>query len=279
MSEVDPAEEHRMPLLEHLRELRNRLIISLISVVVGIIVSAFAVDPIYGFLTAPMRLLLTDAKPYPEMDALYLTLTQPIRSVFPEELTNAKVTGTLAINGTMEGVYTWLYATVIGGVLLAAPILAFQIWGFVAPGLYKQERKYVIPLAFASTLLFFMGATFAFLVLLPVAFPFFLTVLPADAVLSVQNYLGTVVRLLVAFGACFQLPIAVFFVARLGLVDARDMVKSFRYAVVAIFVIAAIITPPDILTQTLLGVPMILLYIVSIGVAWVFSTKDRSLDT
>ena len=272
MSESE--EEHRMPLLEHLRELRNRLIVSVVAVIVGMVASAFAVRPIYGFLTAPMRLLLDGAEPYPEADALYLYLSSPIRSIFPEELTQATVQGTLALNAPMEGIYTWLYTTVIGGVLLASPIVAFQVWGFVAPGLYQQERKYVVPLSLASTLLFMSGATFAFLVLLPVAFPFFLTVLPADAVLSVQSYLGTVVRLLVAFGTCFQLPIAVFFLARLGLINARDMITSFRYAIVAIFVIAAIITPPDVLTQTLLGVPMIILYGVSIIVAWIFSTKE-----
>ena len=209
------------------------------------------------------------------MDALYLWLTGPIRSIFPPEFTDVTVDGTLAVHAPMEGVYVWLYTTVIAGVLLASPVLAFQVWGFVAPGLYKQERKYVFPLTLASTLLFLTGASFAFLVLLPVAFPFFLTVLPAEAVLSVQAYLSTLVRLLLAFGACFQLPVAVFFVARLGLVDARDMVKSFRYAIVIIFVLAAIITPPDILTQTLLGVPMIILYIISIGVAWLFTTKVR----
>lgn len=275
MSDAQPEDEHRMPLLEHLRELRNRLMVSFGAVIVGMVVSAFLIKPIYGFLTAPMRLLLKNAEPYPQMDELYLWLTGPIRTAFPPEFTETTVEGTLAVHAPMEGVYVWLYTTVIAGVLMASPILAFQAWGFVAPGLYKQERKYVFPLTFASTALFLMGAGFAFLVLLPVAFPFFLTVLPAEAVLSVQSYLGTLVRLLLAFGVCFQLPVAVFFVARLGLVDARDMVKSFRYAVVIIFILAAIITPPDILTQTLLGVPMIVLYIISIGVAWLFTTKDR----
>ncbi|MFT6144487.1 MAG: sec-independent protein translocase protein TatC [Myxococcota bacterium] len=275
MSDAQPEDEHRMPLLEHLRELRNRLVVSFVVVVVGMLGSALLIRPIYGFLTAPMRLLLTDAEPYPQMDELYLLLTSPIRSIFPPEFTDVTVEGTLAVHAPMEGVYVWLYTTVISGVLLASPILAYQVWGFVGPGLYKQERKYVIPLTFASTLLFLMGTSFAFLVLLPVAFPFFLTVLPAEAILSVQSYLSTLVRLLLAFGVCFQLPIAVFFVARMGLVDARDMVSSFRYAIVIIFVLAAIITPPDILTQTLLGVPMIILYILSIGVAWMFTTKVR----
>lgn len=275
MSDQQPEDQHQMPLLEHLRELRNRLMVSFVAVVVGMLGSAVLIGPIYGFLTAPMRLLLKNAEPYPRMDELYLWLTNPIRSAFPPEFTEVAVEGTLAVHAPMEGVYVWLYTTVIAGVLLASPILAYQVWGFVAPGLYKQERKYVLPLTFASTVLFLTGAGFAFLVLLPVAFPFFLTVLPAEAVLSVQSYLGTLVRLLLAFGACFQLPIAVFFVARLGLVDARDMVKSFRYAVVVIFLLAAIITPPDVLTQTLLGIPMIVLYVISIGVAWMFTTKVR----
>lgn len=275
MSEVDEVESRAMPLLEHLRELRTRFIISGIALAVGMVISALVARPIFGFLTAPMRLLLKDAEPYPEMDNLYLWLTGPVRSILPESLTTAHVTGTLALNAPMEGMYTWMYTTLVGGALLATPIIAFQMWQFIAPGLYQQEKKYVLPLSAASTLLFGMGATFAFLVMLPVAFPFFLTVLPADAVLSVQSYLGTVVRLVLAFGACFQMPVVVFFLSRLGLIDARDMVRTFRYAVIGIFVVAAIITPPDVFTQMLLGVPLMILYVGSMGVAWLFTTKER----
>lgn len=272
---LDEVESYRMPLIEHLKELRNRLVISTVALVLGMVIALVFVQPVYGFLTAPVRLMLEDATPYPTMDDLYLQLTAPLRSVLPAELTDIRVKGTMAIQSPMEGVYTWLYTTVVGGALLAAPVIAFQIWQFVAPGLYKQERRYVLPLTAASTLLFLAGAAFAFLVLMPVAFPFFLQVLPADALLSVQAYLGTVVRLMLAFGVCFQLPIAIFFLARLGLIDHRDLVNFFRYSVVVIFIVSAILTPPDVFTQVLLGVPLILLYIASIGVAWLFTTKER----
>ena len=112
-------------------------------------------------------------------------------------------------------------------------------------------------------------------VILPVALPFFLQVLPAEALLSIDGYLKATVRMMVAFGVCFQLPVASWFLARLGLIDHHDMIKGFRYAVVAIFAVAAIITPPDVVTQTLLGIPLVLLYGVGVVVARLVTTKRR----
>lgn len=246
---LDEVEQYRMPLLDHLRELRNRLLMSVAAVTVGFCISLAFVNDILEFITAPVR------------DAL---------------AANGIGGGLAIVNSPFEGMTVWMHAAFIGAIVLSSPIIAYQLWAFVAPGLYQTERKMVAPLAFSSTALFFAGAGFAYYVIFPYAFPFFFTVVDADVSLSIQGYLGAVLKMLVAFGVSFQLPIATFFAARLGFIDHVDMRSSFRYAIVAIFVVAAIITPPDVLTQTLLAIPLILLYILSIGVAWMFTTKTRT---
>lgn len=264
-------EAGRMPLLDHLRELRTRLIISLISLAVAMVLCLLLVDPVYGMLTAPARLVLDGAQPH-WVDPAYVWLTQLI----PASLREVHVPGTMAITSSpMEGVYTWFRVAIIGGAVLASPIVAYQAWGFVAPGLYKTERRVVLPLTAASTFLFVLGAFFAYAVILPVALPFFFQVLPAEAVLSIDGYLKTIVRMMVAFGLAFQLPVGSWFLARLGLIDHKDMIKGFRYAVVGIFAVAAIITPPDIITQVLLGVPLVLLYGLSVVIVRFATTKKR----
>ncbi len=270
------VEGSRMPLLEHLRELRRRLIIGGVALGIGMTLGMIVAQPVFAFLTAPIRLLLDGGQTYPDIDALYLWVTQPIRAIFPTSITEVQVQGTLALTSSpMEGVYTWLRVALLTGALIASPVVAYQGWQFVAPGLYATERKVVIPLTIVSTFLFMAGMAFAYTVMLPIAFPFFLTVLKVEAVLSVEGYLSTLVRMLLAFGICFQLPVVVWFGARLGLIDHRDLIKGFRYAIVAMFTISAIITPPDVLTQVILGVPLTLLYIVSIGVAWFWTTKGQ----
>ena len=187
-------------------------------------------------------------------------------------LTSGKADGQLTIRGSLEGIYTYMRVAFMGGAFLASPVIAFQIWKFIGPGLFEAERKMVLPLTFFSTLLFFLGASFAYFIIMPIAFKFFVTVLDAEALLSIDDALRTVVRIMVAFGLCYQLPVVVWFLARLGLVDHKDLIKGFRYAVVVIFVIAALLTPPDVITQFLLGIPLIVLYAIGVVVAF-FSTK------
>ncbi|TNE87446.1 MAG: twin-arginine translocase subunit TatC [Deltaproteobacteria bacterium] len=275
---VDEVEQHRMPLLEHLKELRNRLVISIIALIIGMLISLAYTEWLYAMLTAPVRQVLDSGIEYPEADALYAQLSAPIRTALANAglATDERIKGTLAITSSpLEGMYTYLRVGLVGGAVLASPVMAYQAWGFIAPGLYASERKVVLPLTFASTFLFLSGAMFAYAVIFPVAFPFFFAVLDAQPMLSIDGYLSTIVRILLAFGLCFQLPVATWFLARMGLIDAKDMIVGFRYAIVAVFVVAAIITPPDILTQILLGVPMVILYAVGIVVAWVWSTKER----
>lgn len=245
------VDEYRMPLMEHLRELRDRLIISLIAITVCVVVAFYFSVDIFDWLVEPMNLALEE-----------------------------RGEGTMAITDPLEGVYTYLKVAVLAGIFAASPVVFHQGWMFVAPGLYDQERRLVLPLVFASTALFLGGAAFGYFVIFRYGFAFFLSVIDTDtaAVLSINSYLMTATKLLAAFGACFQLPVVVFFLARIGLINARDMVRSFRYAVVAIFVIAAFITPPDPLTQCLMAGPLIALYGLSIGVAALFSTKKPQLE-
>jgi sec-independent protein translocase protein TatC len=273
---TDEVEEHRMPLMDHLRELRYRLVVSGLALAGGMVIGMPLANPVFALLTAPMRMIFEDAHSYPRIDAFYLTVTEPIRNLLPASLTEVTIEGTLALTTSpMEGVYTWLRVALLTGALLASPIIAYQGWKFVAPGLYHTEKRVVMPLALTSSFLFALGAAFAFLVLLPVAFPFFLQVVKATPILSIDGYLRAVARMLIAFGICFQLPVVVWFLSRIGLIDHRDMVRGFRYAIVGLFAVAAIITPPDILTQIILGIPLVSLYGLSIGVAWWSTTKVR----
>ena len=246
---LDEVEQYRMPLLDHLRELRNRLLMAVAAMVVGFCVSLAFVNDILAFIRAPVE------------DALAAN----------------NIEGGLSINNSpFEGMTVWMHAAFIGAIVLSSPVVAYQVWAFIAPGLYQTERKLVVPLAVSSTGLFFAGAAFAYYVIFPYAFPFFFTVIDVQISLSIEGYLSAVLKMLIAFGVSFQLPIATFFLARLGFIDHRDMTSTFRYAIVGIFVVAAIITPPDVLTQTLLAIPLIILYVLSIAVAWMFTTKVRT---
>jgi len=189
-----------------------------------------------------------------------------------------KALATMAITDPMEGIITYLKVALLAGLLAASPVIFYQLWAFVAPGLYKRERKTVVPLVIASTGLFLGGASFGYFIIFQYGFSFFLGVIdPAEtsAVLSINSYLITATKLLMAFGFAFQLPVVIFFLARIGLLDHKDMIRGFRYAMVGIFVLAAAITPPDPMTQSLMAAPLTLLYTLSIGIAWAFTTKKR----
>jgi sec-independent protein translocase protein TatC len=244
----------RMPLLDHLYELRDRLVRIIGFTVVGCLICFAFAEPIWDLLVRPMN------------DALAVSGR-----------------GTMAITEPLEGFMTYLKVAGLAGVGLASPFIFHQIWAFIAPGLYPDEKKTVLPLAVASTFLFLGGAAFGYFVIFDFAFPFFLEVTESldediEAVLSISAYLGLATKLLIAFGACFQLPIVLYFLARIGLVDHRDLFNSFRYAVVVMFLVSAIITPPDIISQCLMAGPLIVLYGVGIVLAYFFSTKVRDED-
>ena len=246
--EFDSVESYQMPLMEHLRELRRRLIAAMIALTIGVVIALVFVDDIWAFLVKPMN------------DAL-----------------KTSGRGSMGVTGVLEAFMTQLSVAGLAGAMMASPVLSWQIWRFVAPGLYPNEKRMVVPLVFSSTALFLGGAAFAYAVIFQFAFPFFIEIAPDDVehLIKIENYLGLATRLLLAFGASFQLPVVVFFLARAGLIDARDMWQFIRYAIVGIFIISAMLTPPDLLSQLLMAAPMTVLYFIGIVVARIFSTKER----
>ena len=247
----DPVDEYRMPLVEHLTELRDRLVRIIVFGLVGCVICFAFAQSIWDVLVSPMN------------EALERTGR-----------------GTMAITQPLEGFITYMKVAALAGFGLASPFIFHQVWAFIAPGLYTHEKKAILPLALASSVLFIGGASFGYFVIFDFAFPFFLEVTESldqdvEAVLSINSYLGLATKLLIAFGASFQLPIVLYFLARVGLVDHIDLFESFRYAVVGMFVVSAIITPPDVLSQCLMAGPLIFLYGVGIVLAYFFSTKER----
>ncbi|MFZ5477255.1 MAG: twin-arginine translocase subunit TatC [Myxococcota bacterium] len=245
----DPVDEARMPLLDHLRELRLRLIrcawTLLVTFVAGFVVS----QQVFDWLAAPMEAALA-----------------------------ATGKGTLAVTEATEGVFVQMKVAGLVALFASSPVLFWQSWQFVGPGLYEHEKRAVLPLVAASTVLFTSGAAFAYYVVFRFGFPFFLEMNGENvtAVLSINSYLGLVTTLFVAFGLSFQLPVVVWFLARMGLVDHLDLIRGFRYGVVGIFVVAAVLTPgPDLLSQLLMAAPLLLLYGIGIVVARFATTKKR----
>lgn len=253
MSPADPgkasseqADTFEMPLMDHLRELRRRVIASGWALIIGVALSFGFAGPIFDWLSAPMVAALKETGK-----------------------------GSLAVTQTMEGFMVQMKVAGIGGLFLASPVIAYQIWQFVAPGLYERERRSVVPLSLSSTALFLGGGAFAYFGVFRLGFPFFLSMNGDNvtAVLSIDGYLTFVVTLLAAFGLSFQLPVVVYFLARLGVINHRDLIRGFRYGVVGIFILAGVLSPPDVLSQFLMAGPLLILYGVGIVVAYFFSTK------
>ncbi len=236
-----------MSLMEHLTELRRRILRSLAAIVVATVASWFWAETFFGWLVAPVVRLL----PADDHRLAFLSLTEPF--------------------------LLYLKVSLLAGVFLASPVVIYQTWMFVAPGLYRHERRYALPVIGLSAICFLLGGLFGYRVLFPVMASFFLTLgAPFRQVLTVGNLFGFLVRTLLGCALVFEWPVVVFFLARLGLASARAMWRGFGYAVVAIFAIAAVVTPtPDMATQTILAVPMLLLYLLGIVIAWAAAPRPR----
>lgn len=234
----DQSEHHsrEMPFLDHLEELRRRIIASLIAIVIGCAVCFYFSDTILDILTRPAK-----------------SLGVPI--------VNMRVVGMFLVK---------LHIALAGGLVLALPVALYQLWRFVSPGLLRHERRYAVGIACASTCGFLAGASIAYFFVFPGAIRFLYS-MSADYVTnyySINDYIGFLLRLLLAFGAVFQLPVVAWFLARLGLVTPAFLRKNRKYAVVIVFILAAILTPgPDPLSQMMMAVPLMILYEISILVA------------
>jgi sec-independent protein translocase protein TatC len=251
----DHSETHHMPLLNHLLELRRRLIYALVAfTLASLLCYQFARD-IYAFLVKPLAEVL-----HGENRRLIYT-------------------------GLTEAFFTYMKLALFAGGFLSFPVIAAQIWMFVAPGLYKNEKKAFLPFLVATPVLFLTGAAFVYYFVIPVAWKFFAGFesfspqnngLPIQLEARVGEYLSLIMTLIFAFGFCFQMPVLLTLLARVGLVNAQSLADKRRYAIVGIFVIAAILTPPDILSQVMLALPLLLLYEISVFLVKL-SEKKRTL--
>ena len=242
-------DDRTMPLLGHLEELRSRLIKALVAV-------GLAFIPAYVFA-----------------DYLFTFLTQPLRQIKPDP-------PTLIGTGLAEAFFTKLKVAFIAALFLASPAIFYQIWQFIAPGLYAHERRYVIPFVLFASFFFVLGAGFCHAAVLPVAYAFFIEqyqTIDILATIRISEYLSFTARMLLAFGVTFELPVLAFFFARVGLINHKMLLGSLRYAIVVIFIVAAVLTPgPDVASQLLLATPLLLLYLLSIGVAYMFGQKRNT---
>jgi sec-independent protein translocase protein TatC len=240
-----------MTLAEHLEELRWCILKSILAVVVASGVSYFFADAIFAFVVAPLRQNL-----------------QPGQNLI----------GT----GVTEAFFVEIKVALAAGVLFSSPVIFYQIWRFIAPGLSGREKRWVLPFVFCATFFFVSGAFFCYRFVLPVAFKYFIEQYESVGVspaIRIGEYFTFFFRMVLAFSATFELPVFTFFLVRVGIWDYRFMLRSFRYALVVIFIVAAMLTPtPDVINQSLLAVPMVLLYVLSIGIAYIWRRPEMNRD-
>ncbi len=249
-----------MPLQEHLRELRKRLIYSLLSFLLVFVTGFYFAKSIFNFLVAPLQNIWLNAGNDEARGMIFTAMHEQF-------ITEIKVAMFLAFLVTM-------------------PLLLVQIWMFIAPGLYKNEKRVFVPFMIATPMLFVLGASFVYYLVLPAAWHFFLgfeQLSSADSVAitlepKVNEYLSLVMRLIFAFGLCFELPILLLLLVQAGITSAQGLRKKRRYAIVIAFVVAAVLTPPDPLSQLGLAIPIILLYEISILCSLLLKKKKDISD-
>ncbi len=235
MSDQKIEEKKEMTFFDHIGELRTRLVYSLLGVGIGAIFSYYFISDIFAIL----------AEPY--FDS------------FPEN--------TLIGTGPAEAFLLRLKASILSSIIITSPYLFYQIWLFIAPGLLENEKKLFIPFVSATTFLFLIGVFFCYFVVLPFTFDFFFKQYKAIGVsptIRITEHLTLIAKALLGFGAVFQMPILAFFLGRVGILTDKKLIAWFRHAIVVIFVVGAILTPPDVLTQLLMAGPLICLYGISI---------------
>ncbi len=238
------TEEEKLPFTDHLEELRRRLIISVIAIAVGFIVSYFFSKQLFEILMKP------------------LIVSLPPKS-------------TLIFTSLPEAFFTYLKVSLLSGIFLASPVVLYEMWAFISPGLYKHEKRYVVPFVLFSSIFFIGGALFGYFVVFPFGFKFFLG-FATDYIRpmpTIKEYFGFCAKLLFAFGVIFELPLLVLFLSRIGIVNEKMLRKQRKYAILLVFVASAILTPPDVMTQLMMAGPLLALYEISIWVAKVFGRK------
>ena len=243
-------DDERLPLTQHLAELRTRLVRVLLAWIIGAVLAWNFSEQIFGFLLEPAVAALSDGE-------------RMLQAIAPTEI-----------------FFTYLKCAALAGFVIALPVIFWQIWAFVAPGLYSREKHAIVPFVLISSLLFGGGAVFGYSMVFPLMFDFF-TQFDSDFVESawtMREVFNLTTRLFLAFGIAFELPVFVFFLSVTGIVDARTLLRGTPYAVLSVFVTAAILTPPDWVSQIFLAVPMVGLYLVGVGVAYAFGGARKSRE-
>ncbi len=229
------TDEKKLPLTSHLQELRKRLILSFIAIGVGFILCYALADSLFDILAAPLLKMMPTG-------------------------------GSLIFISVAEAFFTYMKVAFIAGLILVSPFVLYQIWAFVAPGLYRHEKKYVVPFVLLGSVFFAMGISFGYFVAIPVGFKFllgyatdFIKPMP-----SMKEYLSFSIKFLLAFGLVFEFPVVLVLLAKIGVVDAKTLARQRKYAILLIFVFAAVMTPPDLISQVLMALPLMGLYELSI---------------
>jgi sec-independent protein translocase protein TatC len=253
-AEVPPAEEPREPLtamsfLEHLEELRRRIIYSIIAMAVGFFACWGYHERIYDIMQRPIMTALKNNGLAEKL--VYLNPTEPFN--------------------------LYLKVTFLAGLFVASPYVLYQVWMFISPGLYRHERRYVLPFMFSTVFLFLAGGIFGYKIVYPAALDFLIEFgKQFQPMITIGEYTDLFLTIIIGMGIIFELPILVFFLALMGIVNAGWMWRNFRYSILVIFIIAAIVTPTtDILNMCIFAAPMVALYGVSIGIAWLVHPKQR----
>src|ERR1700685_2095157 len=231
-----------MPLLEHLRELRGRLVRAVIAVAVGCALSYIFADHLFAWLTLPLR-----------------------------QVGGSKLL--LIGTGVGEAFFTKIKVALVAGVFVSSPAIFYEVWKFIAPGLLESERRMAAPFVVSSSLFFALGGYFCWAVVFKVGYAFFISQYASIGVtptIRISEYLAFSSKLLLAFALTFEMPIFAFFFTKLGMIDYKMMASYWRYAILAIFIVSAALTPPDMISHFLLAIPLLLWYAISVGVAWMF---------
>jgi sec-independent protein translocase protein TatC len=251
--ELDPETDEegsgggKMSFLEHLDELRKRIIYSLLAVVLGFGIACFFLNPLFAFITKPMIAALPAGQK--------LVFTEPT-----------------------EALMLYLKMAVLAGLLIASPGVMSQVWLFVAPGLYANEKKLAVPFVLLGSLFFVTGAAFSHYIVFPLTWKFFQS-FAGDSLQfmpRIEPAFGLYVKLMLVFGGIFQMPTLVLFLARMGVITARFLIRNMKYAILIMFILGAVLSPgTDPVGQVMMAGPMFILYLISIGFAWAFGKKKK----
>jgi sec-independent protein translocase protein TatC len=247
---AEDASEGRLPFTAHLIELRSRLVKSLIAVIIGFCVA------------------------YTYSQQLFEFIIMPLKEGMPPG-------GVITMLEVTEGFMTLLKVALWGGMLLACPVIFYQLWSFISPGLQIKEKRYVVPFVIVSTAFFTAGAAFCYFIAMPFALKFLLAIAGPmiQPSISVGKYLGFALNFMLAFGCIFEMPVLVFVLSKVGLINYKMLIKWHGMAIIGITITAALLTPtPDAFSMLIMGVPLYFLYLFSIVVAWVFGKRGSQLD-